>query len=228
MIDPDPQEAARSTSTAWMEGSQAAGLPFSRLLTQSDMTIKRILRYCVHAIRVWTHGLPKEAQTRYYLSTSGQENPMSGPAEAGELVYVDAETLDVEFDWVVKTESVTLQEEGARWAQAKDKWLSGVMAVDEFVKAGGNRDVEGFRKAKRRDKIRALMEPKKEAAISQIITMLTANLVQVPPEFFGSPAQLPVGGGVGGNGGGQTMGAMTGRRIEPALVPGPSGGSDGA
>ena len=227
ITDPDPEEAARSTSTAWMQGSQAAGLQFGRLLSQSDMTIKRILRYVVHAIKMWSYGLPPEAQARYYLSTSGDETIRAGSVEAGELVYVDAETLDVEFDWVVKTESVTLQEEGARWAQAKDKWMAGVMALDEFIKAGGNRDVEGFRKEKRRDKIRALMEPKKEAAVSQIITMLTASLVQVPPEFLAPAPQLPAPQPAQ-NGGGETVGSMTGRQMQPALVPGPRGGADGA
>ena len=135
-------EASNATGTAFLQQAQQAALPYNGLLGQSDGAIKKAYEYMFHAIRVFGRE-DKGFVTKYMSALTGAEVTRKHAGKPGENVWVDAGMLEeYDFDILLKTESQTVAEEGARWLQAKDKYLSGVFTVEQLFEAAGIFDVE--------------------------------------------------------------------------------------
>lgn len=156
-------EASNATGTAFLQQAQQAALPYNGLLGQSDGSIKKCFEFCHHAIRMW--GMEdgegeSKVPTRYYAALTGTESTYRYSGKPGELVYVDADMLgSYDFDIVLKTESRTVAEEGARWLQAKDKYMTGVITFAQLLQDAGIFDVEQQLELLYGDRVRATLLP---------------------------------------------------------------------
>ena len=96
-----------------------------------------------HAIRFWAQA-DKDEKIEYKMAITANENVMryTNTLKPGEQVSIDAEKLSFDFDIILKTESMTLAEEGARWLQAKDKYLNGIYSPRKLAQEAGIFDLE--------------------------------------------------------------------------------------
>jgi hypothetical protein len=155
-------EASNATGTAFIQQAQQAALPYNMLLSASDEAQLKSRRYEYHAIRYWAEAEPAEAKTRYYSVMTGNTDIVRmarHSASAGEVVWVDAAKVGLNFDLQVRTKSETLAEEGARWLQAKDQHMYGVLTTDQLLRAAGTDDIQGQKEALRMEEIRADVQP---------------------------------------------------------------------
>lgn len=210
-------EASNATGTAFIQQAQAAGLPYNRLLNESDGTILRMFQNMYHAIQFWGVADTEGSPTRYYVATSGQETILSGGAAPGEVIWVDANKLSMDFDLLIRTKSETLAEENMRWMIMKDKKAAGAATEENLIKSAGFDDVEGQKRLLRADQIRADAEPLVRA-------MRNLRLVQrvsaVTGMDFTAIAQMAGMGQPGqGSSGGQTQPANSGSSQQPTTAP---------
>lgn len=181
-------EASNATGTAFLQQAQQAALPYNGLLGQSDGAIKRAYEYMFHAIRVF--GLEdKGFVTRYVAVTTGQESTRRYGAKAGELVWIDAEMLsNYDFDILLKTESQTVAEEGARWLQAVDKHTRGVFTTHQLYEAAGIFDVELQDELLYADMIRGMLLPT-EMQLAKGLVLMKAS-AQTGTDFTALEQQI--------------------------------------
>jgi len=155
-------EASNATGTAFIQQAQQAALPYNMLLSASDEAQLKSRRYEYHAIRYWAEAEPADAKTRYYSVMTGNTDIVKmsrHSTSAGEVVWVDANKVANNFDLQVRTKSETLAEEGARWLQAKDQHMYGVLTTDQLLRAAGTDDIQGQKEALRMEEIRADVQP---------------------------------------------------------------------
>ena len=219
------EEAKEATGTAFLQQVQGAAVEFKMPLANMDSTVKRIFEYIYHAMRYWDElGEGVQAGTKYFLAASGGERLRSREVESGEVVFISADKLAIEFDLVTETRSETLAEQGARWAQAKDKHAYGALTDEQLYREAGQRDVDGFKRQKRKELLKRHLEPMKLQIETQIVQTLTLARLGINPMAPPPPALGP-GGGNGTQPPAESVGAMTGRQLQAPLVDGVSGGS---
>ena len=137
-------EASNATGTAFLQQAQQAGMPYNGFLGNSDEAIKRAFEEIKHAICFMSKDDPEGVETRYYGSITGNEVTARYSGQPGELVWVSAKDFEeYDFDFLIKTESQTLAEQGARWLQEKDMYFTGVSTPEELLKAAGKFDIAG-------------------------------------------------------------------------------------
>lgn len=234
-------QASNATGTAFLQQAQQASLPANTLLAASDYIILRSRRYVIHAIKKW--GLTEAAPTKYYAVMSGNNSGVQVKGKqprAGEVFYVTADSINLDFDLNVITKSETLMEQSERWRIGKDMFITGVYTPEQLIRAAGIDDVEGQKEDLRAAGIRAdfYQDEKliRRAYLLRRISSRTgvdvANLAPAPDQA-GQPA---ASGGVGGT---THIGPMLNQQQEAQQrstrdvamaaqvgVPGPAGGSN--
>lgn len=229
-------EARYATGTSFLEASQQAKLPYNRLLSQSDQAIKRALEYCFHAIRRWDAVYDNsEDQRKYYLVASGNENLMYTEAKRGELIYLDANKLNLDFQIQLETSNDSLAEQIQSEQMAWINYEKGGYDEEQLLKRLGFKDPIAQKRRLRKTQLRAAMQPALQQAQLGLVAMrmaLIAN-IHLPMPFSQQGIAQPPGVGTppnpqGAPGVPQTRTERLGQpAIAPPAMPGPTGGASG-
>jgi hypothetical protein len=140
-------EASNATGTAFLQTTEQAGVLPSMLLGESDRAQLRRAKYVIHATKYWGTFDPPGVVTPYTLVHTGNDSYLkyrNATPQAGEVAEVSAQLFyDLDFDIVITSKSETLQEQGARYLQAKDKRAEGLWTLEQELRDSGVDDVEG-------------------------------------------------------------------------------------
>lgn len=148
-------QQSNATASAVGLGTQAAGLPYEPLISESDGTIAAILHAERHAMLYWSYYAPDDQQPRWYLDIGS--DPRKG--QSGTRVYVDAKKLGAYPDINVVTGSKTSAQKAQDWALAKDKFAQGVMTVRDLIRESGVMDPEDYMEDLFADRIDQALDP---------------------------------------------------------------------
>ena len=156
-------EASNATGTAYIAAQQQSSLPYNTLLAESDKAILKSRLAEIHAIKFWALSDPEGVSCRYYAVTSSDQTHVKytgKPPKAGEVIWVDAAKLSsIDYDIIIKTQSLTQAEQGALWNLAVDQHERGALPTDRYIAATGTDDVVGTMEQLVLDKNRALIQP---------------------------------------------------------------------
>lgn len=192
-------EASNATGTAFLQQAQAASLPYNRLLTMSDRTIRRIFEAIFHAIKYWGYEEPEGYPTKYVALLTGGENVLryKSTIKVGEPISITAKDASSAFDLVVKTESRTLTEQIENWRLAVDKYEKNVFTRHDLMRAGGIFDVVGQDELLFRDQVRHQhLEPYTQKLVADTVM----RMAEVISDFDFSASVAGVGAGAANGG----------------------------
>lgn len=161
-------EASNATASAFKTQYQQAALPFNALLSESDKAMLRSWRYKYHAVKYFALSEPPDAKSKYYAIMTGSEKVRTS-AKAGEVVWVDSDKLNLDFDLQVLTKSETLAEEEQRWFLASDKYAKGVYGPDDLLRDAGIDDIEGQKEKLRATYLQEDLDPLLREATKQML-----------------------------------------------------------
>lgn len=216
-------EASNATGTAFLVQTQQANLPVNGLLSQSDAAILKSRKYVVHAIKYWGLTDVPGAETKWYAVMTGNNRNIQvkgKQAKHGEVFWVDAKKIDLDFDLQTLTKSETLAEQQARWLLGYDQYSKGAISADQLFRMAGIDDIEGHKEQLRAAETYGLMLPTvdslKRAAMMRIISVfmgIDPAMIQSLPvnQEAGAEAEGP-GGGAGGGLGGTNHYSMIGQQ----------------
>jgi len=219
------EEATDATGSAFIQQAAAANKPLNRVLSASDgYGIYKGFMYIFHAIRYFDCSGEKTTEHKYYATTMGDEDVMTGGSEAGRDVAMTKSLLEsIDFELQIKTESETLAEQNARYLLWSAMYDKGIATVDDVMKAAGIRDVERQKRLLYKQRLRQIDQPQREQAqlmiinrIRQSLTGLDLGTNPAAPAPPVSEERAPPG-----------IPGADGRfsRVTDALVPGPTGGN---
>lgn len=189
-------QTVNGTATMGLNQAQAASLPYNRLLTNSDRTIRRIFEAQLHSICFWALAEPENLETRYLVGMTGGENVLryKTTIRTGEQVYITAKEAASGAQLIVRTESSTLAEQKERWLLAVAKKAQGVFTQADLMRAGGIFDVEGQNELLYGEDIDELIEPYEKAMVRSFILRLaeTQSDFDFSAAGLAPPADVPL------------------------------------
>lgn len=172
-------EMANGTGTMGLQQAAQASLPASTLLAQSDSAILLSRRYEYHAIRFWGMA-DSSATTKYYAVMTGNNKGievMGKQPTAGDVYWIDAKKLELDFDLEILTENKTQVQQQTEWAVKKDQYQNGVATPEQLIRASGVRDVEGQKELLRAAGIRANFAPYQERLENEYLLTTMSRLI---------------------------------------------------
>ena len=230
------KESTDMPATAQLAQMEQAAKPFNRLYNHQDTAIRKTFMDGIfHLVNVWALSDP---DIRFYAATSGKEKLRIGSVDAGELLYVSPERLDIDFDLSLETRSETLEEQGQRQLLAFDLYSKGAINFDEMLERCGVRDIEGMKQKLWEDRLERQYAPK-EAMITDLVmnrlimTETGIDFGMLGGGMMGQPGALPPGApSQAGGGGVPASGAvpatsLLGRNISVPPTEGASGSAGG-
>jgi len=177
-------EAAQGTGTANVIGAEQAHLPFDWPLSQTDDFILKCKEDQWHAIRLRDYQSPKDAETPYYATLTGNEHTMRGGAKSNQRVYVTASKLSHDFGLYLETSKETPQgKEKKRQAAIQGK-QAGVFDSFQVLRLWDFDDVEGQMELLEEERKRELLQPKQDQVFQATIDMVLAEMWDIDPSLL--------------------------------------------
>ena len=178
-------EASNATANAVMSQTQAAGMIYEPLLAEIDGVIERSIRDESHAFRYWDYMCPDDIHPSWAISVI--DTTPQGKGKVGEQVVITAKKCTSDVEWLIITGNKTLAEKQAEWSMAKDQYASGVLVIEDLIRAAGIYDVELQKELLFGQRIEQQIQPLED----QMVKMLLLREASVKSGYDFSQLQAP-------------------------------------